>query len=69
MFSSARPAVLGDLLVRGHVSHVVHLALLALVHGLVGLLLVSPAEAEASPESSWRSRVKRQRKEGKKGTC
>ena len=47
--SSAGPAVGGDLLVCGHVGHVVQFALLALVHRLVGLLAPA-AEAEASPE-------------------
>ena len=47
--SSAGPAVGGDLLVGGHVGHVVQFALLALVHRLVGLLAPA-AEAEASPE-------------------
>lgn len=54
MFGPALPAVRGDLLVGGHVGHVVHLALLGLVHGLVGLL-VPPAQTEAPPEASWRS--------------
>ena len=54
MFCSALPAVRSHLLVRGHVGCVVYVALLALVHGLVGLLLVSPAEAKTSPEPSWR---------------
>lgn len=52
--AAALPAVRRHLLVRGHVGHVVHLALLTLVHGLVGLL-VSAAQTEASPEPSWRS--------------
>lgn len=54
MFSSTLPAVRHDLLIRGNVSHVVHFALLALVHGLVGLL-VPPAETETSSEPGWRS--------------
>ena len=54
MLSPALPAVLGDLLVRGHVSHVVHFAFFTFVHGLVGLLF-PPAQTEASPETSWRS--------------
>lgn len=54
VFGPALPAVGRDLLVRGHVGRVVQLALLALVHGLVGLL-VPPAETEAPPEPGWRS--------------
>lgn len=53
MFRSALPAVRSDLLVGWHISHVIHVALLALVHGFVGLLL-PPAETEASPEPNWR---------------
>ena len=54
MLGSILPAVQGDLLVRWHISHVIHFALLALIHGLVGLL-VPPAETEAFPEASWKS--------------
>lgn len=50
----ALPAVGSHLLVGGHVSHVVLLTLLTLIHGLVGLL-VSPAEAEAPAKTSYKS--------------
>lgn len=52
MLAPRGPVVRRDLLVGGHVGHVVDLALLGLVHGLVGLL-VPPAQAEAPPEASW----------------
>lgn len=52
MFAPGWPAVRGDLLVGGHVGHVIDFTLLGLVHGLVGLL-VPPAQTEAPPEASW----------------
>lgn len=60
MFRSTPPAVSRYLFVRGNVGHVVHSALLALVHGFVGFLVAS-AEAEAPPETRWRSRRKHNR--------
>lgn len=63
VFSSTLPSVWRDLLVRRHVSHIIHFTLLALVHGLVGLF-VSPAETKASPEPSWT-----RKKTKKKGLC
>lgn len=60
VFSSTLPSVRRDLLVRRHVSHIIHFTLLALVHGLVGLF-VSPAETKASPEPSW-TRTKKNKK-------
>lgn len=51
VFGSSLPAIQGDLLVCRHISHVVHFALLTLIHGLISLL-VPPAESEASPEAS-----------------
>ena len=64
VFGSTLPSVRCDLLIRRHVSHIIHFTLLALVHGLVGLF-VSPAETKASPEPSW-TRTKRQKKKKKR---
>lgn len=53
MLAPSWPAVRRDLLVGGHVGHVVDFTLLGLVHGLVGLP-VPPAQTEAPPEAGWR---------------
>ena len=68
----ALPAVGSHLLVGGHVSHVVLLTLLTLIHGLVGLL-VSPAEAETPAKTSYKSesekREREKRRERKLSHC